>query len=204
LAKGNEMKKYLSKHIGETSFLRNVKKPLSIVSTDINTGSQIVFSSMDFERRDLRRIDDKIKAYDRYTPLNLPNIVYASSSIPGVFQPITYNKMKLVDGSVTNNIPADLMKLMGCDKVIAINLTQRTPANNKVNGIFNILGQSAVTMIEQNEFLSLSNTENVILLNPDMTDIGILDFDKAMQAYQVGYEYGTKMIPDIKKKLESN
>jgi NTE family protein len=203
LAKGDNMKKYLSTYIGETSFLRNVKKPLSIVSTDINTGTQVVFSSEDLDKRALRRIDDKIKAYDRYTPLNLPNIVYASSSIPGVFQPITYNKMKLVDGSVTNNIPSDLLKLMGADKVIAINLTLRTPENPKVNGIFNILGQAAVTMIEQNEFLSLTETENVILLNPDITDIGILDFDKAMEAYQAGYDYGTKMIDTIKKKLES-
>lgn len=203
LAKGYEMKKYLSTYIGDSSFLRNVQKPVSIVSTDINTGTQIIFSSCDFERRDLRRIDDKIKAYDRYTPLNLPNIVYASSSIPGVFQPITYNKMKLVDGSVTNNIPSDLLKLMGADKVIAINLTARTPADNKVSGIFNILGQAAVTMIEQNEFLSLSQTENVIYLNPDITDIGILDFNKAMESYQAGYDYGTKMIDDIKRKLGS-
>lgn len=203
LAKGDRLKDFLKEHMGET-FLRNVKHPLSIVSTDINTGSQIVFSTVDFERRDLRRIDDKIKAYDRYTPLSLPHIVYSSCSIPGVFQPITYNKMKLVDGSVTNNIPSDLLKLMGADKVIAINLTKRTPENPKVNGIFNILGQAATTMVEQNEFFSLSQTENVILLNPDITDIDILDFDKATEAYQVGYEYGTKMIPYIKQKLESH
>jgi NTE family protein len=200
LVKGDRMKKYLTKHMGNT-FLRNVKHDLAVVSTDINTGTQIVFSSVDFERRDLRRIDDKIKAYDRYTPLPLPHIVYASSSIPGVFQPITYNKMKLVDGSVTNNIPSDLLKIMGADKVIAINLTKRTPENNQVTGVFNILGQAATTMIEQNEFLSLSNTDNVILLNPDITDIDIMDFDKTMEAYQAGYDYGMKMIDDIKHRL---
>lgn len=202
LAKGNEMKKWLSKHIGDTSFLRNVKKDLTVVSTDINTGSQVIFSSVDFSKKDLRRIDDQVKFYDRYTPLNLPNLVYASSSISGVFQPITYNNMKLVDGGVTNNMPSDLVKLMGADKVIAINMNERNPSSPTVNGILDIVWQSISTMIMQNEFLSLSQSEDTIFVDVE-TPIGVMDFNRAMEAYQAGYDCGISMIDEIKQKLGS-
>ena len=202
LFKGEKLKAFLVEHLGET-FLRNTKHGLSIVTTDINTGTQVVFSTEFLEKRELRKLDDRIKAFDRYTPLCLPYIVYASCALPGVFRPYDYGKMTLIDGSTTNNLPANLLPLMGADKVIAINLSQRNPYTTKVTGIFNILGQAASTMIEQNEFLSIHhNNKDVLVLNPDLTDVSLLDFDKVKNCYEEGYRYGKKMIPVIRAQLQ--
>lgn len=200
LLKGEKLKEFLTVHLGKT-FLMNTKHPLSIVTTDVNTGTQVIFSTEFLMKRDLRKLDDRVKAFDRYSPLCLPHIVYASCALPGVFRPFDYGKMTLIDGSTTNNLPANLLPLMGADKVIAINLTQRNPRVAKVKGIFNILGQAATTMIEQNEFLSTNYTKDLIYINPDLTNIGILDFDKVKECYEEGYKYGKRMVPSIKAQL---
>lgn len=199
--KGYELQKFLINSLGETS-LRSVKKDLVVVSTNIDTGTQVVFSSLDFTKRDLRKIDDNIKAYDRYTPLSLPHIIYSSCAISGIFRPLSYGNMTLVDGSVTNILPSNLLKLAGVDKVIAVDLSQRNPDVGKVKGVFNILYQSASVMMDQNEYFSLTNTEDVIIMNPDVTSIPVLDFNKAQECYDIGYEYGKKMAAYVKVKLE--
>lgn len=200
LLKGEKLRQFLTVHLGKT-FLMNTKYPLSIITTDINTGTQVVFSTEFLMKRDLRKLDDRIKAFDRYCPLVLPHIVYASCALPGIFRPYNYGRMTLVDGSVTNNLPANLLPIMGADKVIAINLTQRNPRMTKVSGIFNVLSQATSTMIEQNEFLSTNYTKDLIHLNPDLTNISILDFDKVKDCYDEGYRYGKRMIPQIKAQL---
>ena len=199
--KGEKLQKCLVDFM-ENQFLMNTKHGLAIISTDINTGTQIVFASEDLPNRELYKLDDRIKAYDRFTPLAIPYIVYASSAIPGVFRPLDYNKRRLVDGCVTNNLPANVLKVMGADKVIAIDLSKRNPKPAKVSGLFNILNQSIGVLIGQNQYLA-TNDPSIIRINPDLTDIGALEFNRAEECYEEGYKYGKQMAPYILKKLES-
>ena len=200
--KGEKLKGFLSEHIGD-SLLLHIKHGLGVISTDINTGAQIIFTSETLGKQNLAKIDDNVTAYGRYTPLPLSHIAYASCALPGIFRPLKYNNMTLVDGSVTNNLPANVLKVMGADKVIAIDLSKRNPKTSKTEGIFDIVGQSVSVMIGQNSFLSTSQTENVIRLNPNITGIGLLEFNKTRECYEAGYSYGKKIAKLVKKALES-
>lgn len=199
--KGDKLKSYLSSHL-ESSLLMNVKKDLSIITTDVNTGTQVIFSSSELCQRDLEKIDDQVKYYGRYTPLPLTHMVYASCAIPGVFRPMIYDKMMLVDGSVTNNLPANVLKVMGADIVIAIDLSKRNPNTNQVEGLFNIVSQSVGILIGQNTYLSTSKLPNVYRLNPDLTSVGLLDFDKVHECYEAGYTYGKRVATLIRQSIE--
>ncbi len=53
---------------------------------------------------------------------SMVNAVRASLSIPGVFTPFQIEESYLVDGGVINPVPVDVVKAMGSDVVIAINL----------------------------------------------------------------------------------
>lgn len=55
---------------------------------------------------------------------NLPKAMRASMAIPGVFKPVEQDSMLLVDGGMLNNLPVDVVKAMGADIVIAVDLTQ--------------------------------------------------------------------------------
>ena len=200
--KGEKLQKYLLDNIGE-KFLMNVKKGLSIISTDVNSGAQVIFTSENLKKNEVSRIDNIVKVYDRYTPLCLPYMVYASCALPAIFRPFTYNNMTLVDGSVTNNLPANVLKLMGAEKVIAIDLAKRNPRTSRVSGIFNIVSQSAGILIGQNAYLSTLRSKNVLKLNPDVSHVGLLEFGKTRECYESGYAYGLRIAPIIKKELES-
>ena len=53
---------------------------------------------------------------------SLPRAMRASMAIPGVFKPVRMGDMTLVDGGMLNNLPVDVVRAMGADIVIAIDL----------------------------------------------------------------------------------
>lgn len=55
---------------------------------------------------------------------NLALAMRASMAIPGAFKPVKVGGMTLVDGGVINNLPVDVVRAMGADVVIAVDLTQ--------------------------------------------------------------------------------
>ncbi len=56
---------------------------------------------------------------------NLPMSIRASMAIPGMFTPVFINGKELVDGGMLNNLPVDVVKAMGADIILAIDLTQK-------------------------------------------------------------------------------
>ena len=58
----------------------------------------------------------------------LSTAVRASMAIPGIFKPVRRNGVSLVDGGMLNNLPVDVVKAMGADIIIAVDLQQdQTP-----------------------------------------------------------------------------
>lgn len=54
---------------------------------------------------------------------NLPLAMRASMAIPGLFRPVEMGDSNLVDGGMLNNLPVDVVRRMGADIIIAIDLT---------------------------------------------------------------------------------
>ncbi len=55
---------------------------------------------------------------------NLARAMRASMAIPGVYKPVLVDGKTLVDGGMVNNLPVDVVRAMGADIVIAVDLTQ--------------------------------------------------------------------------------
>ncbi len=55
---------------------------------------------------------------------SLPIAIRASMSIPKFYEPVKWGNVYLIDGGVINNLPVDVVKDMGADIVIAIDLEQ--------------------------------------------------------------------------------
>ncbi|MCD6459842.1 patatin-like phospholipase family protein [bacterium] len=49
--------------------------------------------------------------------------VMASSAIPGIFKPVRWKNSYLVDGSVINKVPANILQKYNADHIIAVNVT---------------------------------------------------------------------------------
>ena len=99
LIEGKKIETFISKILKKKTF-EELDIPLSIVATDLNSGEKVVFSEGDI-----------VKA------------VKASISMPGVFEPVVEEDTLLVDGGLVDPIPVDIVKSMGADIVIAVDLT---------------------------------------------------------------------------------
>jgi NTE family protein len=191
LLKGRQLQKFLTKNFNHQ--IGTAKYPLGIVSTDLITGAQIIFSSQDIAVE--KGLDSLIKVYGGTVDLSLDNILYSSAAVPGFFPPLHYKNHKLVDGSVVNSLPANVLSAMGADKIIAIGLGVRH--DEEVQGLFEVLSSSLSIMIDQNVDYSLYYVKDYMYLGIDLEGIGLFDFDKSKEAYAKGYEYGKKVVNKV-------
>jgi NTE family protein len=95
---GKKVEDFLRIIIGDIDF-RDLKIPLLVVATDINTAEEVIINT-----------GSVIKA------------VRASISMPGIFTPVKIKNRFLIDGGVTNPVPVDILKSQGIDFVIASNV----------------------------------------------------------------------------------
>lgn len=65
----------------------------------------------------------------------------SSMSIPGVFEPVKWNGMVLVDGGMCNNYPVDVAKAMGADMVIGVDVKDQLITSEKLNSLADIVAQ---------------------------------------------------------------
>ena len=77
------------------------------------------------------------------------NAMRASMAIPGVFKPVKWGDKNLIDGGIVNNLPVDVVKAMGAEIVIAIDLQQNenevpTKSYNMVERMSEWMGVDAI------------------------------------------------------------
>lgn len=99
LLSNERLGKGVIEQIGEVT-IEESKIPLCMISTNICTGKKIVLKK---------------------GPLH--KAVMASTCLPGVFVPVEWDDMLLVDGVLCENVPVSPLREMGAEDVIAVDLT---------------------------------------------------------------------------------
>lgn len=106
----------------------------------------------------------------------LPLAMRASMAIPGVFAPVIQDSMVLVDGGISNNFPADVVRAMGAEIVIGVDLSTGL---KDMEGLNNMMG-----MIDQlTSFMGMpSYTQNLKLvdlyMNPGLKGYTAASFNR--------------------------
>ncbi len=109
-----ELERFLTELLGDVHF-DELKIPLQVVATDFRTARPVVFKS------------------GRVAPA-----VAASAAIPIVFSPVRLGEMVLVDGGLTNNLPADLARAMGADIVLGVSVLSVFDEKRRYDNFFDI------------------------------------------------------------------
>jgi len=109
----------------------------------------------------------------------LADAMRASMAIPGVFSPHVIEGETLVDGGILRNVPYDIVKSMGADIVIVVDVTQPPDDLEPGPSLSDVIKQTMklTIVINSNETLS-KMAEDDLLLVPDLTGIGVGDFDR--------------------------
>ena len=112
---------------------------------------------------------------------SLARAMRASMAIPGIFKPVKVNGRLLVDGGMMNNLPVDVVKKMGADIVIAVDLTQnkhetRSFSLKKLIGIGGYLDW----LVSRPDWKKYNENRELVdvYINPRMDGYGATDFNK--------------------------
>lgn len=124
--------------------------------------------------------------------------VMASCAIPGIFQPVKYDKYLLVDGGWIEKVPAQTAKSLGADKVIAIDVSSNPLKNFKKvkNGFQLLLYADELT---NNELKNIQLLQADLIIKIDFLKYNWLEFNKFNQIISAGEEIAKIEIDKIKK-----
>ncbi len=138
--------------------------PYRAVATAIGTGEQIVLGSGD-----------------------LATAILASFSIPAVMVPVLIDGRMLVDGGIAANLPISVVREMGADIVIAVDVSTPLKSQDEIGSVLSIVEQLTGLLTHRNTESELSTlTESDILIRPKLGDISAGDFDRVNEAIPIG------------------
>ncbi|MBN1674004.1 MAG: patatin-like phospholipase family protein [Kiritimatiellae bacterium] len=110
---------------------------------------------------------------------NLATAMRASMAVPGLFTPVAIEGRLLVDGGVVNNVPVDVVRGMGADLVIAVDVgaIKARPDARKLENVAGILSRTYAILTRPRQDAQLAQADIVIL--PDVSAFSAADFHRA-------------------------
>ena len=176
LVKGQKLQDFVNQLVNNRP-IEKLNKPFAAVATELETGKRTVF----------------VRG-------NTGMAVRASSSIPGVFEPVVINGRHYVDGGVVSPVPADAARELGADIVIAVDIS--TKANGTAPGsMVSIVTQSIAIMGQTLGQQEMARAD--IVIRPKVGKIGPTDFDQKNVAILEGERAALAAMPEIRKKIEA-
>jgi len=193
LIKGDKIEQYFYS-LWQDRTVRDTVIPLAITAVDLNSADTIFFTSPMLKRH-------AILNARFYHNTSLTDAVRASISIPGIFFPKKYRSMTLVDGAVKNNLPTDILRHMGADVVIGVDLGYDGQANYDINTVGEILIQ-CIEIMSREVTLLKSEQHADIIIRPNTSDISAKDMKQALSCIGRGEQAAQEMLDEIKKILK--
>ncbi|NHQ88619.1 patatin-like phospholipase family protein [Iodobacter sp. HSC-16F04] len=175
LVKGQKLQDYVNKLVDNRP-LDKLNKPFAAVATELDTGTRISFARG-----------------------NTGQAVRASSSIPGVFEPVVIAGRRYVDGGVISPVPVDAAKELGADFIIAVDISSKANGSNTPNNMLGIVNQAVMIMGQK-----LGEQEMIradYILRPKVGKIGAADFDQKNVAILEGEKATVAAITEIKRRM---
>ncbi|GAB2481889.1 patatin-like phospholipase family protein [Comamonas humi] len=174
LVLGQKLEDYVNEQVRRKP-LEQMAKPFVAVATRLEDGERTVFSRG-----------------------NTGQAVRASSSVPGVFQPVVIGKYHFVDGGIVSPVPVDAARQLGADVVIAVDISNKAQGQMPGNAL-GALSQSIAIMGQKLGQAELARAD--IVLRPRVLDIGPADFSQRANAILEGERAATAAMPQIREKI---
>ena len=174
LIRGEALARYVREQTGGRS-IEQMKLPLGIVATDLDSGAPILFQRGDTGAA-----------------------VRASSAVPAVFQPVKIGAREYVDGGLVSPVPVRFARQMGAELVIAVDISS-PPDGNATGDMMKLLLQTFAIMGRSINQFELRDAD--IVMRPTMTGVSSADFTARAKAIAAGREAALRLLPELKAKL---
>lgn len=174
LIEGRKLQDYVNQLV-DRRLMQDMRIPFAAVATRLETGERTVFTRGDTGRA-----------------------VRASSSIPGVFEPVALAGRHYVDGGVTSPVPVDTARELGADVVVAVDISARASGTTPSH-LLGIVNQSLAIMGSRLGEQELARAE--VVIRPAVSDIGPADFASRDRAILEGERAALAALPQLREQV---
>ncbi len=161
---GEKIKKFVEQYIGKIKF-QDLKIPFSAIATDLETGEIVSINQGE-----------------------VASAIRASISIPLIFKPVKREGRLLADGGLSLPVPVRIVREMGAEVVIAVNLDAdyfANGGNNKINFGFYKIANNAINLLRYH--LAACNIRDAdVIVEPELgLGMGIVHWNKFLDGKSV-------------------
>ena len=153
--------------------------PYAAVATDLYNGGQVVIRSG-----------------------SVAKAMRASSAVLPMLKPVELDGKTLIDGAYANSVPADVVKEMGADFVVGVNLSKENPTNEIIkNSLDAKYPKNGVVLCDR---AAPGRNFSDVLLEPDLKNFSVATVTKSglNKMFEEGYETAKAKMPEIKAELK--
>ncbi|MEG1528583.1 MAG: patatin-like phospholipase family protein [Clostridia bacterium] len=166
----------LNKVLGGVTFDK-LQIPFSCVAVNIATGEEVVLSK----------------------GLVAPAVT-ASCAAPIFFKPAVIDGVQLVDGGLLNTMPADIVRQMGAEIVISVDINSKRAQGTTSSKLLNVLVATWRIATSASAYKGYMNSDLVI--QPDLDRFKATSLDQDIdEMVEEGYKAAKEQMPQIKKLL---
>lgn len=174
LIRGKALEDYINSAVGYRTMER-LPRRFACVATALSDGKAILFQTG-----------------------NPGRAARASSSVPGVFEPVTIDGQEYVDGGLVSPVPVRFARELGADFVIAVDVAS-TPMRESQDSKVDIMLKTYTIMGQSIRAAELPLADVVITPSLDSVDSG--NFEAKNQAILAGERAALAAMPEIRARL---
>ena len=171
LIQGQKLQDYVNAQVANKP-AEQLRKPFAAVATQLETGERAVF----------------VRG-------NVGQAVRASSSVPGVFEPVNIGGKTYVDGGVVSPVPVDAARQLGAEFVIAVDISSKA-SGQRPTSLLGAVNQSISIMGQRLGEQELARAD--VVIRPAVLDIGAADFEQRNRAILEGEKAALAAMPQIR------
>lgn len=174
--RGERLQDFINQALQNRS-IEQLDKPFAAMATELASGRATVFNQG-----------------------NTGMAVRASSSIPGIFQPVPINGSEYVDGGLTNPVPVNVAQKMGADIVIAVDVSRQPQNYPKTTNVIKILLQSVRIM--RQKIIDNEITAAQVVIRPRIGVTPDLNPESKQSLIKAGEDAANAAMPEIRYLLK--
>ena len=156
--------------------MNQIEIPFAITTVDTISTKECIFLSKKIDKENTDEID---YIYDA----PVATATRASMSFPGIYTPCQYGKYNFIDGGTKDNLPVQILKDMGADKVIALSF--KIDEYEPKEDIFAILLRTVDIFSLQD--VRVAQKESDLAIEIDCQGTTLLEITDADEVIKTGY-----------------
>jgi NTE family protein len=197
---GNRFVKIFEPYLSECRTFADLLMPCTTVATNVESGERVSIGSG-----------------------LLTTAFRASAAVPMVFAPVKIGESVLVDGGVSDPVPAEVVNAMGADLCIAVNvvpppklgvenaISRAVRIMNRMNPISYLNGEAGMPpmfdiimnsmQVLQHELGTFKAISADVLIKPDLSDFTWIEYYRSSELIRRGEESAERALPAIERAL---